>query len=278
MVAVPVKGEVLVWARTERGLTPALAAERLGISESALFQLERGENDLTLGDLERIAQRYQLPLASLLMPAPLPPVGRPKLRDFRAFEGAPASDLAPETLLAIEEAYGSLELLEELREAAPLLFHDGEPPEYTLRDDPENVAKEERTHFGVTVAEQFTWPGDREAFLRWREVIEAEGVFTYQLPLGPDDSRGFAIWDERRLPVIVIDSADEGYPARIFTLLHEYAHILLRMGGISNQNRRNSVERFCNQFAAYFLMPREDFTRAARLVSVPGANSNGPHL
>src|SRR6202040_756339 len=45
--------------------------------------------------------------------------------------------------------------------------------------------------------------------------------------------------------------------ARSFTLLHEFGHILLRQSGISSFNSRNTVERFCNQFAAAFLLPVE---------------------
>jgi Zn-dependent peptidase ImmA (M78 family) len=44
---------------------------------------------------------------------------------------------------------------------------------------------------------------------------------------------------------------------KLFSLLHEYAHILIREPGISDQRRgtRDPVEGFCNKFAAAFLMP-----------------------
>jgi Zn-dependent peptidase ImmA (M78 family) len=241
------------------------------MSEAELFQMERGERDLNLGQLERIATQYQFPLATLLMPAPLPPVPRPKLRDFRVFDGeAPPPDLSRETLLAIEDASLFVDTLEDVRDAAPELLPPLGLPQCSLDDDPEEVANAERERLDVSVEEQFAWLGDREAFLRWREVVESQGVFSCQLELGADGSRGFAIWDERQIPVIVIDSAEDPYPARVFTIWHEYAHILLRMGGISDQNRRNSVERFCNQFAAHFLMPREVFATYARVICPPG--------
>ena len=41
--------------------------------------------------------------------------------------------------------------------------------------------------------------------------------------------------------------------------------------GISDQNRKNKVERFCNSFAAFFfLMPRVEFLRAAKAVNSKG--------
>jgi Zn-dependent peptidase ImmA (M78 family) len=270
MVAVPFNGDVLVWARKQRGLSPAKAAELLKVSEADLFELERNNRDLTYGELERIAQQYQFPVATLLMPAPLPDVPGRKMRDFRVFDGERAVALTTETLVAIEDTHELADALDDLRYARPSLFAPFQVPECTLVDDAEQTATRERERLNIRVEEQFAWFAEQQAFLRWREVVEAQGVFTYQLPLGDDDSRGFAIWDEREIPIIVIDSKEEGYPARVFTLWHEYAHILLRLGGISNQNRRDDVERFCNQFAAYFLMPRDVFSEQAAAIS-PGS-------
>jgi Zn-dependent peptidase ImmA (M78 family) len=78
--------------------------------------------------------------------------------------------------------------------------------------------------------------------------------------LGPENlCRGFSIFDDRSIPAIVINGDDTEGPARTFTLLHEYAHILIRKPGVSDQNRKNSVERWCNQFSAHLLMPADQF-------------------
>jgi Zn-dependent peptidase ImmA (M78 family) len=265
MVSIPINREVLVWAREQRGLSPEAAAERLNMPVGDLLELEGGARPPTLGVLERIASGYRFPLVTLLMPAPLPKRGH--LQDFRAFEGHPAGRLAPETILAIEEAYTDLELMGDLKEAAPELFGVPLVPAYSLSDDPVRVAASERDRLTVETSEQFAWGDDREAFLRWREIAEAQGVFVYQMKLGGDDTRGFAMWDDREIPISVIDATESGYPAKIFTLWHEYAHLLLRMGGISNQNRNNSVERFCNAFAAHYLMPMSEFRHEASLAA-----------
>jgi Zn-dependent peptidase ImmA (M78 family) len=278
MVSIPINREVLIWAREQRGLSPEGAAERLKMPVGDLLELEGGARPPTLGVLERIARGYRLPLVTLLMPAPLPKIDRVPLQDFRAFEGHPAGRLAPETVLAIEEAYSDLELMGDLKEAAPQLFGVPLVPPYNLSNDPASVAASERERLAVTPAEQFTWEGDREAFLRWRELVEAQGVFVYQMKLGGDDTRGFAMWDDREIPVAVIDASESGYPAKIFTLWHEYAHLLLRTGGISNQNRNNSVERFCNAFAAHFLMPMSEFRREASLVAPRAGAWKDPHV
>jgi Zn-dependent peptidase ImmA (M78 family) len=123
----------------------------------------------------------------------------------------------------------------------------------------DRVAEIERARLGVSMKEQLGWKNDRAAFLSWRELIESQGVFTYQFTLGPDNTRGFCLLDDKQLPIIVIDRSEDTYGAKIFTLWHEYAHILLRLGGISGQDPRNSVESYCNLFAAAFLMPADVF-------------------
>jgi Zn-dependent peptidase ImmA (M78 family) len=93
---------------------------------------------------------------------------------------------------------------------------------------------------------------------------ERQGIFVYLTNIGPENKvRGFAIYDERGIPVALINGDDRESSARIFSLIHEYAHILIRKPGISDQNTKDSVERWCNQFAAYFLMPAERFKAEA---------------
>ena len=174
MVAIPINREVLVWAREQRGMSPEDAATRLNMTAGDLPELEGGTRLPTLGVLEQIASGYRLPLVTLLMPAPLPK-DRAPLRDFRAFEGHPAGRLAPETVIAIEEAYNDLELMGDLKEAVPQLLGVPLVPPYSLSDNSVNVAASERERLEITPAEQFAWDGDREAFLRWRELVEAQG-------------------------------------------------------------------------------------------------------
>jgi Zn-dependent peptidase ImmA (M78 family) len=56
-------------------------------------------------------------------------------------------------------------------------------------------------------------------------------------------------------PAIVISKEDLFKNAQIFTLIHEYAHLLIRRPGISDLRFDNPTEAFCNRFAGAFLMP-----------------------
>lgn len=77
--------------------------------------------------------------------------------------------------------------------------------------------------------------------------------------LNVEEFRGIAVSDEFA-PVIFINENDS-LGAKIFTLLHEFAHILLGESGISDiekDNHRKS-EKFCNAVAAEFLCPEISF-------------------
>src|SRR5690606_27716606 len=72
--------------------------------------------------------------------------------------------------------------------------------------------------------------------------------------------RGFALTDEFA-PVIFVNTSDCP-EARLFTLIHELAHIWLGQSGISDSEPTNhhQTEQLCNAVAAEFLVPEPEFT------------------
>ena len=126
------------------------------------------------------------------------------------------------------------------------------------------IADKTRTHIGIDVQTQFKWKSDIYAFNEWRKAVEDLGVLVLQLSLPIEESRGFSL--PNTPPVIVINAKDH-IRARIFSLFHEYGHLLLDTGGIcdwENQENQNilsrmngSVEKFCNHFAGAFLVPKD---------------------
>jgi transcriptional regulator with XRE-family HTH domain len=87
MAEIPVSGRVLAWAREFRGLSLEEAAERLGMTVAAVEELETEVSKPTLGEFQRLAGVYRLPLATLFRRTP--PAAPTELPDFRTFEGAP---------------------------------------------------------------------------------------------------------------------------------------------------------------------------------------------
>jgi len=113
-----------------------------------------------------------------------------------------------------------------------------------------------------------------EAFAWWRRRIESKGILVFVARhVPPEEMSGFTIAADAG-PAIVINGADP--PARrVFSLLHELAHALLRQGGVSSLSSMHApkIERFCNEVAARTLIPGQEL-RSHRLAR--GRAPEGP--
>lgn len=272
MTAVPVNPKVLIWARLERGLELSAAATRLGIPEEELIELESGQRHPSVGELRNMAAKYEIGFSSLLMPEALPPETGLRLLDFRTHGSGAPGKWNPELLMEMDDINVLIDAMADLRDAEPSLFVKN-LPNASVTTSAARVAADERARIGLDVGTQASWATDANAFNRLRTLVEAQGVFVYLINASTtDDWRGMAIYDDRKIPVIVINS-DEALPsARSFTLFHEYAHLLLRQSAITDHRSRDRDEEFCNKFAAYFLMPSPEFRGAA--LSVGGGYRN----
>jgi Zn-dependent peptidase ImmA (M78 family) len=255
MAEVPVNGKVLQWARDIRGLTVANAAELLEISSDELLAYESGEKKPLVGLLRKMSARYQINFTSLLMPEPLPPRRLPTDHRTRHHK----KRLSIDTLVAIEDVTEALEIFRDISSTKRSVIPKLKIGRATLREDPEEVAARERQKFGVSYEVQKSWRNHRKARIEWRKRIEERGIFSYMIALPIEELSGFSLLHDR-LAAICINDNEPTEGAKTFTLLHEYCHLLLRKAGISDQNNNNNVERFCNRFAASFLIPRNLLT------------------
>jgi Zn-dependent peptidase ImmA (M78 family) len=186
------------------------------------------------------------------MPEPLLTEGPPT--DFRTFEGETPA-LTIETLAAIDEARDAQIQIALIAEETPSLYSPPDIPTVTLNQSPLKAAARERQRQGLTDDIQLAWSSFDEAFRTIRATIEEQGVFTFQKDFPLEDCRGFSLYGEAEIPIIVINKNENTNQAKTFTLLHEYAHLLLRSTGVCDESSDNRFERFSNQFAAAYLMP-----------------------
>ena len=204
---------------------------------------------------------------------PEPPRDFQPLRDFRRVPEAEATRLSPELQHTIRRAHAQREAALELRELA------GEPtrPSPTLDTaprDPEAFGAAGRKLLGVGLDAQLDWTDPGRALGGWMAALEDLDVMVLQAQsIDANDMRGFSI-SEQTLPVVVLNGADAPR-ARLFTLLHEYAHVLLRTSGVCDLHERrgakpaDDLEVFCNRVAAAILLPADVFRADPRVVAAP---------
>lgn len=264
---------MLVWARESSGLTLDAAAKKLSKNLEILEQWESGDKAPTFKQLLTIAKTYKRPVPLFYMTEP--PKNFKPLHDYRRLPGIAPVNESPQLNYEIRRAYYrrqvALDLFEELGESIPKFTR-----KITLSDNPEDTGARLREWLGIDNTRQTRWKTDNEAFNGWRQTIEALGILVFQAErIDVSEMRGFAIGD-RPLPVIVVNKKDT-HKGRIFSMLHELAHILLGDSSISGDvmaekglpPEEKKVEVFCNHVAASTLLPSAWFSTDELLAQFP---------
>ena len=262
-----VQGPVLKWARERWGVTREEAAAALSVEPAVIVAWEQGESRPTADQAVRLSDAYNVALADLLAPAP--PV-EPSIYDFRTVGGR-SPKLLPEVKRALLSAAGDQEEATYVAEALDLPVPPVLPESFSGIEEAEALGTAARSHFGVSADDQLAWSDPYRALREWRRCVEDLGILVFSRPLPRRDCRGFSLWHESLLPVIVFSSR-EVPEARLFTLLHELCHVIRRSTGICNLDEigdRASEEAFCNRFAAAVLMPPEVVRAANERTSRP---------
>jgi Zn-dependent peptidase ImmA (M78 family)/DNA-binding XRE family transcriptional regulator len=261
-----VRPQLLAWARQSAGLELEVAAKKAGVKPDRLESWERGERRPTIKQLRTLGNIYKRPIAIFYLPEP--PAGFQALRDFRRLPGTIVTTESPALRLQIRRAQDRRELALDLYQVV-----EGEPPSIslpaTLSDDPEDLAGRIREFLGIRYEDQIGWSAGYEAFNRWRAALENAGALVFQATdVEVSEMRGFSVYGER-LPAIVVNIKDS-VRGRIFSILHELAHIVLRQGGLCNfrpedvpmaTTDEQRTEVFCNWVAGATLVPRRFLLR-----------------
>lgn len=271
LVKALVKRELLVWARTSARLSTADAARKAQLKEEQLLAWEKGEDQPSVPQLRKLGRVYKRPLAVFYLPRP--PKGFDALRDFRRLPQDMLGRQSPELAFEIRRAYSrreiALDLHQELTSEAPKAFLQSAG----VDDSPETVAGRLRGFLGVKPAEAASWKTVYDAFNRWRGALEEAGILVFQAEdVEVSEMRGFSL-SERLFPVVVVNTKD-AVVGRIFSVLHEATHLMLREGGLcdlreESPKAQERIEVFCNHVAGATLMPaasllEEDVVRKHR--------------
>ena len=258
-----VNPKILRWIRERNGLSTDDAASILDMPVKQLTDWETGESRPTFRQAQKLAQSLHTPFGYLFLTEP--PIEHLPLPDLRTVGGTarlrPSPDLLDTIRQAMQRQSWYLEYLHD-QGAEPLPFVG----RFTLDASVLEVVDDMRAVLGMDAVQG---QPTKDGYLRQLiEAAETAGILVMRSgivgnntrrPLDVAEFRGFAI-SHPLAPLVFINSAD-ALSARLFTLLHELAHVWLGSSGISNASPGNTrrEEVFCNAVAGEFLAPRNMF-------------------
>lgn len=251
-----VKRELLDWARNRGGVP----REKLQRRFRDLGAWETGAVKPTMRQLEEFSRATNVPFGSLFLDSP--PAESLPLRDFRSPEGrgvhSPSGNLL-DTIYACQfrqdwyRSYAQAELAHAPGFVSALAAGAAASVATTMMQNLLGA-------MGKPAAGQDRLRSMTEAIEATGVLIMANGIVgsNTRRKLDPNEFRGFVLSDQWA-PVIFLNAADSR-TAQLFTLAHEFAHLLKGQSGVSAASPAAagpSDERWCNLAAAAFLLPSD---------------------
>jgi Zn-dependent peptidase ImmA (M78 family) len=245
---------------TNRHQTPGDIAAAISLSVDP-HRCAREDMDVSLGDLVALGKFFKRPWSYLLIDEPevIDAVGLDN-RSHRNQKLPPSSALLDQIEAAAEMLATAADLFSETQFELPAGLSSSTPSK--------TAGTVIRDFLGVGERDQITARDEFSALRLWTDALQRRGVYVSQRRLDDPTVRAFSRVDGTHA-VIVVDTADGAY-ARIFSLLHEYTHLVLRSGGICDFDEHSTIERYCNAVAAATLMPSRMVTKAIGARSFSG--------
>lgn len=267
---------MLIWAREEVGYSLAEAAEAIGVSVATLQAAEEGKHALTLTQLRRAADQYECPLGFFYLSKPPFEKTYKPIPDFRVEPGH-IGQYHFRLGLEIKRCRDRRETYLDLNRSLSIEL---EPFKLLSDPWPVQVGSVIRQRLGIVNRDIRSLTID-EVYPYWKEKIEGDGVLVYESQYIPDASGviGAAIFYDH-CPIILIKRGGAGNDRRLFTLIHEYAHILKGQSAINDASSQvidfsdhpaSGLEALCNKLAAEILVPTEQINPAEYLGLPPVA-------
>lgn len=204
-----------------------------------------------LGVISKIAHELSIPRFAFFMSAF--PGLEGNLPDFRSDQ--------PDKSLKSRQAVEVIQFARSVQNTAYTLASESAPqdiPQFTATSaqDIEGFALSVREYFEISMQDQRDAKDAKAFYTLCRKKIEDKGIYVLHASFPAEDGSGFCLAHPKH-PVIVVNTKNQTRARRLFTLVHELAHVLMGKSGISDPFiRKNAVENRCNRFAGAFLAPR----------------------
>ena len=236
------------------------AAKLDPVSVEDIGAWESGRGRPSLAQAEALADALLIPFCALMADD----IEKDPVLDFRRAPNTASRDpLSYQTRIKLAQFEAFYRLAKELVRATETIEDVGVPnaPRADLRDPEavEHAGKLVREAIGLSSKRQVSWADDNFAFADLRSAVESSGVFVFAFSLNVDEVRGVSKWERGGPPAVLVNTADSR-AASLFTLMHEYAHLVA-----SNPNRAFvcdpatpglGAEALANRIAGAALIPR----------------------
>ena len=252
---VDVVPQVLICLRTSAGWEIEEVAKKLGTSVEIVNDIESGKRNPTLRQIHTLSEIYKRPIASFFLSKPKQE--RPMPKDYRFLPNR-TNIFDRKTILAIRRT----KILQSLSKELSFNINYNTKTEVKnakLTDNPELIASAYRKILSLDIEKQRKFRDAYKMLGHLRDVLEDLNILVFQFSMPIEDARGFALADET--PNIIVINSKDSIEARLFTLMHEFGHIILGETVIDlpeeSLQSRNNIEAWCNSFSSAFLLPKE---------------------
>lgn len=266
---VKISPEVFKWARVSLHLPEEAvlvhfnqkSKRKFKFSEELLRKIESGDGEeIAFTLFQELSSFYKRPLAVFFLNKPPTELALPK--DRRTIDSDAHKILSPVAVLAIRRARYVQEVFRDLSKELEINLKFPFR-KFALSDNPIEMGMKFREILNFPLDVQKKSKDSRGLFDAIRVRLEGVNVFTIKSSFPLEDARAFSLVDQTPHLILVNnkDGGHFGYAPKSFSLLHEFAHILLREGAVCNDfnNSHQEIEKFCNSFAGSFLVPDEYF-------------------
>ena len=262
---VMINPDIMKWAIDNSGFDIGDIANELKVTDKTVNDWKTKNQEINIKKLEDLAVYIKRPLAVFFLKTP---PQESKLVDYRKLSRQQTVKLSPKSIISIRRARYLQSRALELMELQRINPEPSIDKKITINTSPEIIAEHERKKLGFEsqnampkIAKRSIW----DFYNTLKNTIESFNIFVFQDSIAINEMRGLTL---DKFPRIILINSRDSIHARIFSLLHEYGHILLRKDGMcvpqeaymhNSDKSLQQIEKWCNVFAASILMPRQEF-------------------
>lgn len=253
-----INSEVLDWAIKSTDLSSEQIEEK--IEKFEITKWKSGEKEPTINQIQNFAKEFHIPFGHLFLQKP-PKQESPSLA-FRTVENRPA-----------DISRGLQEVIQRMQTRQEWMRDELMDSGGTSLDIIGKFSKEKSTEVisnyiskTLNFSELRKIRNTDKFYKRLKTSISVQNIMVMQdgtvngnshRVLSTDEVRAFVLIDDYA-PLIFLNTADAKV-AKIFSLLHEYVHILRGSDEVLSSDRQTNEERFINKVVEKVLMPEVKF-------------------